>query len=39
MGYVKTGILMAGITALFIGIGGLLGGQAGAPITLVIVGG
>ncbi|TMV60314.1 zinc metalloprotease HtpX, partial [Thioclava sp. BHET1] len=39
MGYVKTGILMAAMTALFIGIGGLLGGQAGALIALVIAGG
>jgi len=38
MGYVKTGILMAAMTALFIGIGGLLGGTAGMVIALVAAG-
>jgi heat shock protein HtpX len=38
MGYVKTGILMAALTALFVGIGGLIGGQGGMIIALVIAG-
>ena len=36
MGYVKTAILMAAMTALFMGVGGLIGGQGGALIALVI---
>lgn len=39
MGYVRTGILMAALTALFIGLGALLGGQTGAIIALVIAAG
>ena len=35
MGYVKTAILMAAMTALFTGIGYLLGGAGGAMIALV----
>lgn len=36
MGYVKTGILMAAMTALFMGIGYLLGGSGGMIIALVV---
>ncbi|MGP3697652.1 zinc metalloprotease HtpX [Rhodobacter sp. NSM] len=36
MGYVRTGILMAVMTALFLGVGGLIGGQSGALIALVV---
>jgi len=36
MGYAKTAILMAAMTALFMGAGGLIGGQGGALIALVI---
>ena len=34
MGYVKTAVLMAAMTALFMGIGYLLGGWGGAVIAL-----
>ena len=36
MGYLRTAILMAAMTALFLGIGALLGGMGGALIALVI---
>lgn len=36
MGYVKTAILMAAMTALFMGLGYLLGGLGGAVIALVV---
>ncbi|MGR3321571.1 MAG: zinc metalloprotease HtpX [Pseudooceanicola sp.] len=36
MGYFKTAILMAAMTALFMGVGYLLGGGAGAVIALVV---
>lgn len=36
MGYLRTTILMAAMTALFIGIGGLAGGASGMMIALVI---
>lgn len=36
MGYVKTAMLMAAMTALFMGLGYLLGGQGGMLIALVI---
>ncbi|APX22250.1 MAG: zinc metalloprotease HtpX [Rhodobacteraceae bacterium] len=39
MGYVKTGILMAAMTALFMGIGYLLGGSGGMIIALVVAAG
>lgn len=39
MGYVKTGILMAAMTALFLGMGYLLGGGTGALIALVVAAG
>ncbi len=35
-GYLRTAILMAAMTALFLGIGALLGGMGGALIALVI---
>ncbi|MFC2966498.1 zinc metalloprotease HtpX [Acidimangrovimonas pyrenivorans] len=38
MGYARTAILMAAMTALFIGLGGLLGGQTGAIVALVVAG-
>ncbi|MEE8214613.1 MAG: zinc metalloprotease HtpX [Alphaproteobacteria bacterium] len=36
MGYFRTTVLLAGITALFLGIGFLIGGAAGALIALAI---
>ncbi|OOY12464.1 zinc metalloprotease HtpX [Thioclava marina] len=39
MGYVKTAILMAALTALFMGLGYLLGGTGGALIALVVAAG
>lgn len=36
MGYLRTAILMAAMTGLFLGIGALLGGTGGALIALVI---
>lgn len=36
MGYMKTAMLMAAMTALFMGIGYLLGGSGGAVIALVV---
>lgn len=36
MNYVKTAILLAGLTALFMGVGYLIGGSGGAVIALVI---
>ena len=36
MGYVKTGILMAAMTALFLAMGYLIGGSAGALIAFVV---
>lgn len=36
MGYVRTGILMAVMTALFLGVGALIGGQSGAIIALIV---
>lgn len=37
-GYLKTAILMAGMTALVVGIGSLIGGQQGMTIALVAAG-
>ncbi len=37
-GYVKTAVLMAGMTALFMGIGAFLGGSQGAVIALIVAG-
>ena len=39
MNYVRTAILLAGLTALFMGVGFLIGGQTGALIALVIAAG
>ncbi len=36
MNYLRTAILLAGLTALFMGVGYLIGGAAGAGIALVI---
>jgi heat shock protein HtpX len=39
MNYMKTAMLLAGMTALFMGIGALIGGQQGMLIALVIAAG
>ena len=39
MGYFRTALLMAAMTALFMGIGYLLGGSGGAVIALIVAGG
>jgi len=39
MNYLRTAILLAGLTALFMAVGYLIGGQAGATIALVIAAG
>jgi heat shock protein HtpX len=39
MNYVRTAILLAGLTALFMGVGFLIGGQSGAMIALVVAAG
>jgi heat shock protein HtpX len=39
MSYFRTAILLAALTALFMGIGYLLGGQAGMVIALLVAGG
>lgn len=39
MGYFKTALLMAAMTALFMGIGYLLGGAGGALIALIVAAG
>jgi heat shock protein HtpX len=39
MNYLKTAILLAGLTALFMGVGYLIGGQSGALIALLIAAG
>jgi heat shock protein HtpX len=39
MNYVRTAILLAGLTALFMGVGFLIGGESGALIALVIAAG
>src|SRR4029453_16922376 len=39
MNYVRTAILLAGLTALFMGVGYLIGGQGGATIALLIAAG
>ncbi len=38
-GYMKTAILLAGLTALFMGVGFMLGGEQGALIALLVAGG
>jgi heat shock protein HtpX len=39
MNYLRTAILLAGLTALFMGVGYLIGGQSGAMIALVVAAG
>jgi heat shock protein HtpX len=39
MNYVRTAILLAGLTALFMGVGFLIAGQTGAMIALVVAAG
>src|SRR5438445_6672591 len=39
MNYFRTALLLAGLTALFMGVGFLIGGKAGALIALVIAAG
>jgi heat shock protein HtpX len=39
MNYVKTAMLLAGLTALFMGVGYLIGGASGAMIALVVAAG
>jgi len=39
MNYLRTAILLAGLTALFMGIGYLIGGAGGAMIALFIAAG
>jgi len=39
MNYLRTAILLAGLTALFMGVGYLIGGQTGAVIALLVAGG
>ena len=39
MNYFRTGLLLAGLTALFMGVGFLIGGTGGALIALVVAGG
>ncbi len=39
MNYLRTAILLAGLTALFMGVGYLIGGASGATIALVIAAG
>ena len=36
MNYLRTAILLAGLTALFMGVGFLIGGQSGALIALLV---
>ena len=39
MNYFRTAILLAGLTALFMGVGYLIGGQSGALIALLVAAG
>jgi heat shock protein HtpX len=39
MNYIKTAMLLAGLTALFMGVGYLIGGSSGALIALVVAAG
>ncbi|WP_137043991.1 zinc metalloprotease HtpX [Pseudolabrys sp. FHR47] len=39
MNYFRTALLLAGLTALFMGVGFLIGGSSGAMIALVVAGG
>jgi heat shock protein HtpX len=36
MGYIKTAVLMAAMTALFMGVGYLIGGTGGAVLALIV---
>ncbi|MGA6968296.1 MAG: protease HtpX, partial [Xanthobacteraceae bacterium] len=36
MGYVRTAILLAGLTALFMAVGFLIGGESGAVMALLV---
>jgi heat shock protein HtpX len=38
MNYLRTAILLAGLTGLFMGVGYLIGGGSGAMIALLIAG-
>ena len=38
-GYAKTGLLMAAMTALFMGLGALIGGGSGAVVALILAAG
>src|SRR5829696_10563751 len=39
MNYFRTALLLAGLTALFMGVGFLIGGKSGAMIALVVAAG
>jgi heat shock protein HtpX len=39
MNFLRTAILLAGLTALFMGVGYLIGGQSGALLALLVAGG
>jgi heat shock protein HtpX len=39
MNYLRTGLLLAGLTGLFVAVGSLIGGQTGALMALVFAGG
>ena len=39
MNYLRTAVLLAGLTALFMGVGYLIGGSGGAMIALVVAAG
>jgi heat shock protein HtpX len=39
MNYLRTGLLLAGLTGLFVAVGSLIGGEAGALMALVFAGG
>lgn len=39
MNYLRTAILLAGLTALFMGVGFLIGGESGALLALLLAGG
>jgi heat shock protein HtpX len=39
MNYFRTALLLAGLTALFMGVGFLIGGSSGAMIALLVAGG
>ena len=39
MNYFRTAVLLAGLTALFMGVGYLIGGQTGAMLALIVAAG